>query len=152
MKHNICKERSIGKGSSQTLAESREGFGRHGMRRERWRVGDEFRLFIKWKNPTITTGKEHNAHSRSQTKFLTLSTRKMQNPRRKSDQICFRDGKLVVFLKYTSAGRYSGEKQIAAAAVVCIKYKITGSSPTAMKIYPRWKASGTPEVCQRRPV
>ena len=35
MKRNICKESSIGKGSSQTLAESGEGFGRHDMRRER---------------------------------------------------------------------------------------------------------------------
>ena len=34
-KRNKCKERSIRKGSSQTVAESGEGFGRHGMRRER---------------------------------------------------------------------------------------------------------------------
>ena len=34
MKRNICKERSIGKGSSQILAESGAGFGRHDMRRE----------------------------------------------------------------------------------------------------------------------
>ena len=35
MKCTICKESSISKGSSQTLAESREGFGRHDMRRQR---------------------------------------------------------------------------------------------------------------------
>ena len=35
IKRNICKERSTGKGSGQTLAKSGEGFGRHDMRRER---------------------------------------------------------------------------------------------------------------------
>ena len=35
LKRNTCKERSIGKVSSQTFAESGEGFGRHEMRRER---------------------------------------------------------------------------------------------------------------------
>ena len=35
MKRNICKEKSLSKGSSQTLAESGEAFGRHDMRRER---------------------------------------------------------------------------------------------------------------------
>ena len=35
MKRRICKERSNGKGSSQTLAGSGEGFGRHDMRRVR---------------------------------------------------------------------------------------------------------------------
>ena len=35
MKRNICKESSIGKYSSQTLAESGEGFGRYGTRSER---------------------------------------------------------------------------------------------------------------------
>ena len=57
MKRNVCKESSIGKGSSQTLAESGEGFGQYDMRRERSRMGDEFRLFLIWKNPTTTAGK-----------------------------------------------------------------------------------------------
>ena len=35
MKHNTCKERSYGKDIKQTLAESREGFERHDMCRER---------------------------------------------------------------------------------------------------------------------
>ena len=35
MKRDISKERSKGKGISQTLAKSGEGFGRHDMRRER---------------------------------------------------------------------------------------------------------------------
>ena len=49
MKRSLCnKERSIGKGSSQKLADSGEGVGRHGMRRERSRVGSEFCLFMKW--------------------------------------------------------------------------------------------------------
>ena len=58
MKRNTCKESAIGKSSSQTLAESGEGFGRHGMRRERLRMGDEFRFLIKWKNSTATAGKK----------------------------------------------------------------------------------------------
>ena len=75
----------------------------------------------------------------------------MESPRGKSDYICFRDGKLVELLKYASAGRYSGGKQIAAVAV-CIKNKMTGPSLRGTKTHPRWKARGTPEVCQRRPV
>ena len=41
----------------------------------------------------------------------------------------------MVLLKYTSAGRYSGEKQIAAA--ICIRNKISGPSPTGTKAHPR---------------
>ena len=63
MKRNMCKERSNGKGSSrQILAESREVFGRHDMRRERLKVEDEFgMLFVKkWNHPTTTAGEKNN--------------------------------------------------------------------------------------------
>ena len=105
------------------------------MRRERSRVVDELRVLIKWKHPTTTAGREHNVNKSSQTNSLTQSTRKMQNPRRKSDHICFRDRQLVVLLKYASAGRYSGEKQVAAA--VGMKNQMTGPSPTGTKTNPR---------------
>ena len=54
----------------------------------------------KWKLPTKTAVRKHNVNESSQTKSLTLSTRKMQNPHAGSQttSICFRDGKLVVLL------------------------------------------------------
>ena len=43
-------------------------------------MGDKFRLFIKWRNPTAAAGKEHNVKQGSQTKSLTLRYAKNAKP------------------------------------------------------------------------